>query len=218
MSKITFRHSFHVLLAKKALSQASSPPFSIFVRMKNKLFVMSAASGAGKTTLKDKVIGEFPDIVYSISATTRSPREGEVNGVHYFFKTKEEFEKLIKENGLIEWNEVHGNYYGTPKFFVEDMLRQGKRVLFDLDVFGKVNFDKVYPDATGILILPPSEEELERRLRGRGTDSEEVIRLRLENAKKEMEFAKTKGKYEYTIVNDDLERAANELRAILSQK
>jgi guanylate kinase len=183
--------------------------------MKNKLFVMSAASGAGKTTLKDKVIGEFPDIVYSISATTRKPREGEVNGVHYFFKTKEEFEKLIKEDGLIEWNEVHGNYYGTPKFFVEDMLRQGKRVLFDLDVFGKVNFDKVYPDATGILILPPSEEELERRLRGRGTDSEEVIRLRLENAKKEMEFAKTKGKYEYIIVNDDLEKAANELRTIL---
>ncbi len=179
---------------------------------------MSAASGAGKTTLKDKVIGEFPDIVYSISATTRKPREGEVDGVHYFFKTKEEFEKLIKEDGLIEWNEVHGNYYGTPKFFVEDMLRQGKRVIFDLDVFGKVNFDKVYPDATGILILPPSEEELERRLRGRGTDSEEVIRLRLENAKKEMEFAKTKGKYEYTIVNDDLEKAANELRAILKNR
>ena len=186
--------------------------------MKNKLFVMSAASGAGKTTLKDKVFGEFPDIVYSISATTRKPREGEVDGVHYFFKTKEEFEKLIKEDGLIEWNEVHGNYYGTPKFFVEDMLRQGKRVLFDLDVFGKVNFDKVYPDATGILILPPSEEELERRLRGRGTDSEEVIRLRLENAKKEMEFAKTKGKYEYTIINDDLERAADELRAILKNR
>ena len=186
--------------------------------MRNKLFVMSAASGAGKTTLKDKVIGEFPDIVYSISATTRKPREGEVDGVHYFFKTKEEFEKLIKEDGLIEWNEVHGNYYGTPKFFVEDMLRQGKRVIFDLDVFGKVNFDKVYPDATGILILPPSEEELERRLRGRGTDSEEVIRLRLENAKKEMEFAKTKGKYEYTIINDDLEKAADELRAILKNR
>lgn len=185
--------------------------------MNSKLFVMSAASGAGKTTLKDKVIAEFPDIVYSISATTRKPREGEVNGVHYFFKTKEEFEKLIQEDGLIEWNEVHGNYYGTPKFFVEDMLRQGKRVLFDLDVFGKVNFDKVYPDATGILILPPSEEELERRLRGRGTDSEEVIQLRLENAKKEMEFAKTKGKYEFTIVNDDLEKAANELRDILKK-
>ena len=177
---------------------------------------MSAASGAGKTTLKDKVIGDFPDIVYSISATTRKPREGEVDGVHYFFKTKEAFEKLIQENGLIEWNEVHGNYYGTPKFFVEDMLKQGKRVLFDLDVFGKVNFDKVYPEATGILILPPSEEELERRLRSRGTDSEESIQTRLKNAKKEMEFAKTQGKYEYTIVNDDLEKAADQLRKILS--
>ena len=183
--------------------------------MQNKLFVMSAASGAGKTTLKDKVIGEFPDIVYSISATTRKPREGEVDGVHYFFKTKEEFEQMIKDDALVEYNLVHGNYYGTPKSFVEDMLKQGKRVLFDLDVFGKVNFDKVYPDATGILILPPSEEELERRLRGRGTDSEEVIQTRLHNATKEMEFAKTQGKYEYTIVNDDLEKAANELRTIL---
>ena len=155
--------------------------------MKNKLFVMSAASGAGKTTLKDLVIKDFPDIKYSISATTRKPREGEIDGVHYFFKTKEEFE-------------------------------EGNRVLFDLDVFGKVNFDKVYPDATGIFILPPSEEELERRLRGRGTDSEDVIQLRLANAKKEIEFAKTKGKYEYTIVNDNLQKAADELRAILSQK
>ena len=174
--------------------------------MRNKLFVMSAASGAGKTTLKDLVIKDFPDIKYSISATTRKPREGEVD------------EKLIKEDGLIEWNEVHGNYYGTPKSFVEQTLAEGNRVLFDLDVFGKVNFDKVYPDATGILILPPSEEELEKRLRGRGTDSEEVIQLRLKNAKKEMEFAKTQGKYEYVIINDDLERAANELREILKKK
>ena len=186
--------------------------------MKNKLFVMSAASGAGKTTLKDLVIKDFPDIKYSISATTRKPREGEIDGVHYFFKTKEEFEQMIKDDGLIEWNEVHGNYYGTPKSFVEKTLAEGNRVLFDLDVFGKVNFDKVYPDATGIFIMPPSDEELERRLRGRGTDSEEVIQLRLANAKKEIEFAKTKGKDEYTIVNDDLQKAADELRAILSQK
>ena len=186
--------------------------------MKNKLFVMSAASGAGKTTLKDLVIKDFPDIKYSISATTRKPREGEVDGVHYFFKTKEEFEQMIKDNALVEYNLVHGNYYGTPKSFVEKTLAEGNRVLFDLDVFGKINFDKVYPDATGIFILPPSEEELERRLRGRGTDSEEVIQLRLANAKKEIEFAKTKGKYEYTIINDDLQKAADELRAILKQK
>ena len=179
---------------------------------------MSAASGAGKTTLKDLVIKDFPDIKYSISATTRKPREGEIDGVHYFFKTKEEFEQMIKDNGLIEWNEVHGNYYGTPKSFVEKALAEGNRVLFDLDVFGKVNFDKVYPEATGIFIMPPSDEELERRLRGRGTDSEEVIQLRLANAKKEIEFAKTKGKYEYTIINDDLQKAADELRAILKQK
>ena len=186
--------------------------------MKNKLFVMSAASGAGKTTLKDLVIKDFPDIKYSISATTRKPRDGEIDGVHYFFKTKEEFEQMIKDDALVEYNLVHGNYYGTPKSFVEKTLAKGNRVLFDLDVFGKVNFDKVYPDATGIFILPPSDEELERRLRGRGTDSEEVIQLRLANAKKEIEFAKTKGKYEYTIVNDDLQKAADELRAILSQK
>lgn len=186
--------------------------------MKNKLFVMSAASGAGKTTLKDLVIKDFPDIKYSISATTRKPREGEIDGVHYFFKTKEEFEQMIKDDALVEYNLVHGNYYGTPKSFVEKTLAEGNRLLFDLDVFGKVNFDKVYPDATGIFILPPSDEELERRLRGRGTDSEEVIQLRLANAKKEIEFAKTKGKYEYTIVNDDLQKAADELRAILSQK
>ena len=186
--------------------------------MKNKLFVMSAASGAGKTTLKDLVIKDFPDIKYSISATTRKPREGEIDGVHYFFKTKEEFEQMIKDNALVEYNLVHGNYYGTPKSFVEKTLAEGNRVLFDLDVFGKVNFDKVYPDATGIFIMPPSDEELERRLRGRGTDSEEVIQLRLANAKKEIEFAKTKGKYEYTIINDDLQKAADELRAILTQK
>ena len=186
--------------------------------MKNKLFVMSAASGAGKTTLKDLVIKDFPDIKYSISATTRKPREGEIDGVHYFFKTKEEFEQMIKDDALVEYNLVHGNYYGTPKSFVEKTLAEGNRVLFDLDVFGKVNFDKVYPDATGIFILPPSEEELERRLRGRGTDSEDVIQLRLANAKKEIEFAKTKGKYDYTIVNDNLQKAAYELRAILSQK
>ena len=180
------------------------------------LLVISGPSGVGKGTLVNALMERNQKIKMSVSATTRAPREGEVNGVHYFFKTKEEFEQMIKDDALVEYNLVHGNYYGTPKSFVEDMLKQGKRVLFDLDVFGKVNFDKVYPDATGILILPPSEEELERRLRGRGTDSEEVIQTRLHNAKKEMEFAKTQGKYEYTIVNDDLERAADELRKILT--
>ena len=182
--------------------------------MKHDLFVMSAPSGAGKTTLKDLVIHEFPDMVYSISATTRPAREGEIDGVHYFFKTRDEFQKMIANDELVEWNEVHGNFYGTPKSFVEKMLADEKRVLFDLDVFGKVNFDKVYPDAVGILILPPSLQVLEERLRHRATDSEEVIELRLHNAKKEIEFAEKHCKYEHTIINDDLERAADQLRKI----
>ncbi|PJJ40412.1 guanylate kinase [Hallerella succinigenes] len=185
--------------------------------MKSKLFVMSAPSGAGKTTLKDLVIKEFPDMVYSISATTRAPREGEVDGTHYFFKSRDEFKRMIENNELVEWNEVHGNFYGTPKSFVEKMLSEGKRVLFDLDVFGKVNFDKVYPEAIGILILPPSLEILEQRLRNRHTDSDEVISLRLHNARKEIEFAKQNGKYEYKIVNDNLNDAVNQLRKILSK-
>lgn len=185
--------------------------------MKSKLFVMSAPSGAGKTTLKDLVIKEFPDMVYSISATTRAPREGEVDGTHYFFKSRDEFKRMIENNELVEWNEVHGNFYGTPKSFVEKMLSEGKRVLFDLDVFGKVNFDKVYPEAIGILILPPSLEILEQRLRNRHTDSDEVISLRLHNARKEIEFAKQNGKYEYKIVNDNLDDAVNQLRKILSE-
>ncbi|MDD6091424.1 MAG: guanylate kinase [Hallerella succinigenes] len=185
--------------------------------MKSKLFVMSAPSGAGKTTLKDLVIKEFPDMVYSISATTRAPREGEVDGTHYFFKSRDEFKRMIENNELVEWNEVHGNFYGTPKSFVEKMLSEGKRVLFDLDVFGKVNFDKVYPEAIGILILPPSLEILEQRLRNRHTDSDEVISLRLHNARKEIEFAKQHGKYEYKIVNDNLDDAVNQLRKILSE-
>ena len=156
-------------------------------------------------------------MVYSISATTRAPREGEVDGTHYFFKSRDEFKRMIENNELVEWNEVHGNFYGTPKSFVEKMLSEGKRVLFDLDVFGKVNFDKVYPEAIGILILPPSLEILEQRLRNRHTDSDEVISLRLHNARKEIEFAKQHGKYEYKIVNDNLDDAVNQLREILSK-
>ena len=156
-------------------------------------------------------------MVYSISATTRAPREGEVDGTHYFFKSRDEFKRMIENNELVEWNEVHGNFYGTPKSFVEKMLSEGKRVLFDLDVFGKINFDKVYPEAIGILILPPSLEILEQRLRNRHTDSDEVISLRLHNARKEIEFAKQNGKYEYEIVNDNLDDAVNQLRKILSK-
>jgi len=181
------------------------------------LFVFSAASGAGKTTLMNKVMPHFPNVVYSISATTRNPRPGEVNGVHYFFKTEEEFQKMIENDELVEWNKVHNNYYGTPKSFVEQKLSEGRDVAFDLDVFGKINFDRVYPQAIGILILPPSMEELEERLRLRKTETEESLKLRLENAKKEIDFALTQSKYRYTIYNGDLEVAAAELKGIMEK-
>jgi len=185
--------------------------------MSGTLFVFSAASGAGKTTLINRVMPLFPNVAYSVSATTRRPRHGERDGVHYFFKTEEEFKGMIGQRELVEWNCVHGNYYGTPRFFVEQKLSEGRDIAFDLDVFGKLNFDKAYPQAIGILILPPSLEELERRLRGRKTETEEAIRLRMENAKKEIEFATAKGKYQYTIHNGNLESAAAELKGIMEK-
>jgi len=181
------------------------------------LIVFSAASGAGKTTLINNVIGNFPNIVYSVSATTRKPRAGEIDGVHYFFKTEDDFKKMIEHDELVEWNQVHNNYYGTPKFFIEQKLAEGRDVTFDLDVFGKINFDKVYPEAIGILILPPSLEELEQRLRLRNTETEDSLRLRMDNARKEIVFAKTRGKYEYTIYNGNLEAAAAELKSIIEK-
>ena len=185
--------------------------------MPKTIFVFSAASGAGKTTLMNRVMPNFPNIVYSVSATTRKPRAGEIDGKHYFFKTEEEFKEMIEKNELVEWNKVHNNYYGTPKFFIEQKLAEGVDVALDLDVFGKTNFDKVYPQAIGILILPPSIEELEKRLQLRKTETEETLKLRIKNAKNEIDFALAKGKYQHVIYNGDLETAAAELKGIIEK-
>lgn len=176
-----------------------------------KIIVVSAASGAGKTTLLDRVRATFPDIVYSVSVTTRKPRSHEKNGVHYFFVGTDEFRGHIARNELAEWQEVHGNFYGTPRRFVEETVAAGRHIVMDIDVYGKKKLETVFPEAVGILILPPSMDILEKRLRDRRTESEEAIRTRLANARKEMEFARTEGTYEYTIVNDDLERAGAEM-------
>ena len=182
-----------------------------------KPYVISAPSGAGKNTLINGLMNRFPGrFAYSISATTRKPREGERDGEHYYFKTPEEFQAMISEGELAEWNEVHGNFYGTPRGPVDSLLAMGMSVILDLDVYGKPNFDKAYPDAVGILIVPPSIEVLEQRLRGRGTDSEETIQLRLKNAIDELAFANANGKYEHVIVNDDLEEALDTLAGIVN--
>ena len=180
-----------------------------------KIFVFSAASGAGKTTLLNHLKTVYPDLVYSVSATTRKPRTGEVNGIHYFFMTPEVFIKKRDANEFAEWAMVHGHYYGTPKSFIDATIASGRHILMDIDVFGKKKFDAIYPDTTGILLVPPSIEILEKRLRCRNTDSEETIMLRLSNARKEMEFARLEGKYEYTVINDGLEKAMAEVVAIV---
>ncbi|MDD5675519.1 MAG: guanylate kinase [Chitinivibrionales bacterium] len=180
-----------------------------------KIFVFSAPSGAGKTTLLDILRTSMPGLVYSVSATTRPPRAHEVNGVHYFFLSKEEFKARIARDEFAEWAEVYGNFYGTPKAAVDATIAAGNSVVMDLDVYGKKKFDAVYPQAIGIFIVPPSLMVLERRLRDRKSDSEESIRTRMANARAEIDFAEKAGKYEYTVVNDDLKRAVNEVIQIV---
>ena len=176
------------------------------------LYVISGPSGAGKGTLVERILDGHPDITLSISATTRQPREGEVDGVHYHFMSVDEFEDVIARDGFIEWAQVHSNYYGTPLAPIEQHLAAGDTVLLEIDVQGAFQVLDKLPQAKLVFIAPPSIEELERRLRGRGTETEEVIAQRLANAKGEMDVSKD---YDFVIVNDDLERATKELARVL---
>jgi guanylate kinase len=179
------------------------------------ILVFSAASGAGKTTILNYLRNAIPGLAYSISATTRKPRAHERDGVDYFFLSEDDFRRKIADNAFAEWAEVHGNLYGTPKAFIDETISAGRHLVMDIDVYGKLIFDKSYPEAIGIFIEPPSLEELEKRLRARNTDAEDVIALRLRNAKKEMAVAREKGRYDYTIINDDLKRAEREAEQLV---
>jgi guanylate kinase len=185
---------------------------------KGNIFVFSAASGAGKTTLLDYLKSAVPNLVYSISATTRPPRPHEINGVHYFFMSETEFKQKMHNDEFAEWAVVHDHYYGTPRKFIDDSVASGMSVIMDIDVFGKKKFDRTYPDAIGIFVLPPSLDILRQRLKNRNTDSREAIDLRVGNAAKEIAFARAQGKYEYEIVNDDLEKAKVEVVAIVKKE
>lgn len=176
------------------------------------LFVISGPSGAGKGTLVERVIAKDPDLQLSVSATTRPPREGEVDGVHYHFMTEDEFKKVIDEDGFLEWAQVHSNYYGTPVAAIRETLASGKSVILEIDVQGGFQVRESFPEAKLVFVQPPSIEELERRLRSRATDSEEVIVRRLANAEGEMRAARS---YDVVITNDDLEKATNELATVL---
>lgn len=179
---------------------------------KGLLFVVSAPAGCGKDTILEQVFKKSPNAAYSISATTRAPRPGEEDGVHYFFHTRESFEQMIKENAVLEYTEYCGNYYGTPRSGVEQKLAQGKDVILKIEVNGAMNIKKLYPDCTLIFILPPSMAELERRLRKRGTETEEKIIERTAQARAELEYAKN---YDYLIVNGELETAVDDLIAVI---
>ena len=178
---------------------------------KGKFIVISGPSGVGKGTICDKLIKEL-DAWYSVSMTTRDIREGEVDGINYYFISKEEFKKRIDEGKLLEYNIYNGNYYGTPKDKVLEKLEEGKNVFLEIEVNGARNIKKIFSDALLIYIAPPSIEELRKRLINRGTEDMDTINNRLkiaENELKQVDF------YDYVVVNDDLDKAINEVRNII---
>jgi guanylate kinase len=175
--------------------------------------VISGPSGAGKSSFVKALLGRYPrDLVYSVSATTRPRREHEVEGRDYFFLGREEFQRRVDGGEFVEHAEVHGELYGTLKSQTEAVLRSGRNVLLDIDVQGGRSVRRIYPDGVYIFVLPPSLADLEERLRARGTDSEERIKLRLENARREIAIAR---EYDYAVVNDDLEDATRKVLAII---
>ncbi|MDO4490559.1 MAG: guanylate kinase [Lachnospiraceae bacterium] len=176
------------------------------------LTVVSGFSGAGKGTLMKELLAQYDNYALSISCTTRQPREGEVDGKHYFFKTKEEFETMIAENGFLEHAQYVGNYYGTPKAYVEEMLDQGKDVILEIEIQGALNVRNIMPDALLLFVTPPSAEELERRLVHRGTEEMDVIRSRMNRAVEESEFM---DRYDYLVINDDLQVCVKELHELI---
>jgi guanylate kinase len=178
------------------------------------LFIISAPSGAGKTTLVKAALEQFTDMLYSISYTTRKPRADEQNGVDYHFVSKQDFKKGIKKGHWAEWAEVYGNYYGTSAEFLERSLSSGYDILLDIDVQGTLQILKHYPDSVTIFILPPSMNTLRKRLEMRASDSMAVIEKRLVNARKEMAQKKM---YRHIIVNDKLPEAIEELGAIFKK-
>lgn len=181
-------------------------------QVKGKLFVISGCSGVGKGTLLKVFLSQNPEIELSISATTRKPRPGEVDGVNYFFVTKEEFKKAADNNEFLEWAEFNGNFYGTKEAYVEKRLSEGKNVILEIETRGAFQIKKKKPEAVLIFIMPPSLEELEHRLRGRNTEDETAIQNRLHEAYRELECSKD---YDYKIVNDNLEQAVGELERII---
>jgi guanylate kinase len=191
----------------------NSSTIETFARRKGNLFIVSAPSGAGKTTLCRAVLEHFGDIYYSVSHTTRPPRGQEQEGVDYFFIPKADFLRGIEEGCWAEWAEVHDNFYGTSRDMLEKRLAEGRDVLLDIDVQGMAQIVRKYPDSVTFFIMPPSLSALRTRMESRGTDTEAVIEKRLRNAENEIA---AKDRYRHVIVNDQLQAAVSEMIALVS--
>lgn len=176
------------------------------------VFVVSAPSGTGKSTLSQRLIERVPDLVFSISVTTRPPRPGEVDGQDYFFVDDDRFDAMVRAGDFVEWVQVYERRYGTSRPWLEEVLASGKDVLLDIETTGALNIRRAIPDAVMVFILPPSAQALETRLRGRGKDSEEQVRLRLQHARHELDLYHA---YDYLIVNDDLDRAYRQFESVI---
>lgn len=185
-----------------------------FIKKKpiGKVIVVSAPSGTGKTTICKHLLRTTPNLVFSVSYTTRKRRPGEVQGKDYYFVDKDIFLKMISENKLIEWAKVYNNYYGTPKEFLEKTINSGKDILLDIDVQGAKNIKKIYPDGIYIFLLPPSEKVLRERLINRKKDLPQDIETRLKNVKKELKYIKY---YDYVVVNDKLSETLKVIKSII---
>ncbi|MFO7496391.1 MAG: guanylate kinase [Desulfobacterales bacterium] len=195
---------------QKPPDQHPAPPLN---RRRGRLFILSAPSGAGKTTLCQALRGRFPALQYSVSTTTRAPRKGERDGVDYFFVSRDTFRRRLAKGGWAEWAEVYGNFYGTSAAFLDRALAAGEDVLLDIDVQGTRQILSRYPDCVTIFIMPPSIDTLRRRLENRGTDSPEVIEKRLVSAREEMA---QKDLYRHVVVNDRLPDALAELTRLVA--
>ncbi|HLS35124.1 MAG TPA: guanylate kinase [Bacillota bacterium] len=179
------------------------------------LFILSGPSGVGKGTVRKQLFKEATDLKYSVSMTTREKRPGEQEGVDYFFKTKEEFERLIQQGELLEYAKYVDNYYGTPKQYVEDMLAQGFNVFLEIEVQGALQVKESFPEGVFIFLIPPSLEELKTRIVGRGTETTDLVQDRLHEAQKEIKMME---EYNYIVVNDNIDRAVHKILSIVESE
>ena len=182
--------------------------------MKGEIIAVAAPSGAGKTTIVKRILAQFPELVFSISATTRPKREPETDGVEYIFLNEDEFKKKIENNEFIEWEKFYDYYYGTFKSVIDETINLGNTILLEVDVKGALSIKKLYPDAHLIYISPPSYQELVNRLRDRKTESEEDFKKRIERAKMELSL---KDKFDYIIVNENLDNAVIETSVLVKK-